>query len=294
MAGMTYIKVFTTLAEVLEEMPDDMAGQLIKAMLAYAGGKTPDIPPPLRFVWVMIRQQLDRDVAEYEEKAAKLTANGSKGGRPSKDKKQMVSEKPNGFEKNQMVSEKTNCLQEEEKEKDKEKDKEEDKDKEKEEDNTSLPTMGGGGEDKLLTYARENLTGMNGETLKELTDYRKSLPDELIAEAITETLRSGTRSFSYTVKILERCQKAGYRSAAEFRADKERRGTAAAGREPKGNGKQMVRHSPDEYAYSNDLRAEFSKSGRKPMITREVSEAEFGKGFYTDVMAKSKGDAASG
>lgn len=88
---------------------DDQAGQLIKALFAFAKrGEVPELSGALKMAFLMMSQQIERDGHKWEKRVEKLKANGAKGGRPKKEENQ---EKPNGFEENQMVIEKTNCNQ---------------------------------------------------------------------------------------------------------------------------------------------------------------------------------------
>ena len=69
-----------------------------------------------RFVWGVIRAQLDRDKVAYAEKVEKLRVNGTKGGRPKK----------------QLVISESNCLQDKDEDHDEDKDQDEDKDEDDE------------------------------------------------------------------------------------------------------------------------------------------------------------------
>ena len=105
----SYIKVFIDLLDSIEPLDDAEKGRLFTALLNYAkDGKTPELPGNERFLFPMIKAQLDRDAASYEVRCETNRANGSLGGRPRKGSSET--------EKSQ--------------DKEKEKEKEEDKDKE--------------------------------------------------------------------------------------------------------------------------------------------------------------------
>lgn len=138
---MTYTKLLNDLSEVLNEMTDDEAGRLIKAVMNYSatGALPTDLKGGEKYVFITIRQQIDRENAEQEDRRKTLTENGSKGGRPKKTENQEVSGKNLKNQmvfsenlKNQMVFEKTNRFLEKESERENEREKESTKEKEKE------------------------------------------------------------------------------------------------------------------------------------------------------------------
>ena len=111
---MEYLKIWVSLEEVIEPLNDAERGRLLTAMLGYADREeAPELRGNERFVWPVIRQAIDRERAMVE----RLTANGSKGGRPRKETKE-----------NQEKPTETNGNQEKPTESHKEKDKEKDKD----------------------------------------------------------------------------------------------------------------------------------------------------------------------
>lgn len=88
--------VYGDLADTLSELSDEEAGVLFKAMMAYfTGGDEPDLPRELRFAFIPVRQQMDRDREKYERKCEKNRENGRLGGRPKKpNKTERFLEKP--------------------------------------------------------------------------------------------------------------------------------------------------------------------------------------------------------
>ena len=90
---MEYLKIWVSFAEILEPLNDSERGRLFTAMLEYAGsGALPEFKGNERFTWPAAKQAIDRARAESE----RLTANGSKGGRPRKNQ-----QKPNETNENQ-------------------------------------------------------------------------------------------------------------------------------------------------------------------------------------------------
>ena len=98
--AMTFVKLHFDFLETAEEMSDEEAGRLFKAVLHYAAtNEQPRLSGPERLVFSMPRAQIDRDRGKYEAKASANRENGKRGGRPSKT--QVVSEEtqenPLGF-----------------------------------------------------------------------------------------------------------------------------------------------------------------------------------------------------
>lgn len=79
-------------------LTDDELGKLIRAIFKYEAERTePDFlnAPIIAMCFSFIKSQLDRDREEYERRCETNSANGRKGGRPSKDTK------ANGFKEKQ-------------------------------------------------------------------------------------------------------------------------------------------------------------------------------------------------
>lgn len=91
--------VYLDYAKAVNKLSDDEAGKLFKALLEYAGSNhEPQLEGSLYAVFAIMQNQLDRDTEKYEQKCAQLRENGSKGGRPAKNKEPDANqEKPNGF-----------------------------------------------------------------------------------------------------------------------------------------------------------------------------------------------------
>ena len=114
MMGIPYICLYTSYLTSLAPYTDSQLGRLVRAMLTYrTAGEVPEFQGSERYIWPMLKDQLDRDLESYRQRCEKNRANAAKGGRPKKQK-----EKEKGKEKKK------------EKEKGKEKEKEKDKKKE--------------------------------------------------------------------------------------------------------------------------------------------------------------------
>ena len=64
--------VYKDIQPVLERLSDEEAGKLIKGMVSYAAdGKVPKFDGVLEFVFIPIKQQMDRDAEKYDQKCEK-------------------------------------------------------------------------------------------------------------------------------------------------------------------------------------------------------------------------------
>lgn len=91
--------VYLDYSKAVNKLSDAEAGQLFKALLEYAdSGQDPQLEGSLYAVFVIMQNQLDRDTEKYVQKCEQLRQNGSKGGRPVRDKEPNGNqEKPNGY-----------------------------------------------------------------------------------------------------------------------------------------------------------------------------------------------------
>lgn len=69
--------------EVLDELSDEDVAKLFRGMVEYhTSGTDPDFSGILKYVFIPIRQQMDRDAERYETRCEKSRANGKLGGAP--------------------------------------------------------------------------------------------------------------------------------------------------------------------------------------------------------------------
>ena len=88
MSRLPYIKVFCDLADTLDEMPDNEAGRLFKALLKYGqSGEEIELRGAERYVFRMLKTQINRDCESYESICERNRKNGSNGGRPKTQSK---------------------------------------------------------------------------------------------------------------------------------------------------------------------------------------------------------------
>lgn len=93
--------VYLDYYKAVNKLSDEDAGKLFKALLEYAdSGQDPQLEGSLYAVFAIMQNQLDRDTEKYVQKCERLRQNGSKGGRPVRDKEPKGNqEKPNGYSK---------------------------------------------------------------------------------------------------------------------------------------------------------------------------------------------------
>ena len=64
--------VYGDIHAVVDELTDEQTGKLFKGMITYfATGKAPKFDGVLKYVWIPIRQQMDRDKEKYDAKCEK-------------------------------------------------------------------------------------------------------------------------------------------------------------------------------------------------------------------------------
>ena len=95
--GLEYLQLFADMESLFEPYDDAERGRLMMAMMAYAyRGEEPRFAGNERFIWPVLRQHIDRCAASVE----KQKANGSKGGRPPKNKTEENPAKPEETHRN--------------------------------------------------------------------------------------------------------------------------------------------------------------------------------------------------
>ncbi len=82
-----YFCAYHSLLESLTPYGDAEVGRLFRACLQYSmTGEDPDLRGNERFIWPTLKQGIDRDKSSYEATCLKNRENGSKGGRPPKNR----------------------------------------------------------------------------------------------------------------------------------------------------------------------------------------------------------------
>jgi len=120
-----YLKLFPDLSVTVDMLSDAEAGRLLKSLLHYGNGQVDEMPGNERFIFSMLKVQIDRDAATYQDMIDRQRMNGKKGGAPKGNKN--AAKQPGGcFENDPNNPNNPNNP---------DKDKEEDKDEDKEKDN---------------------------------------------------------------------------------------------------------------------------------------------------------------
>lgn len=118
---LSYIKIFLDCLETMEPLDDGERGRLFTALLQYAKtGQIPALQGNERFLFPVLRAQLDRDAQSYQRVCQANRENGRLGGRPPRN--------PASFPQTQ----------------EKDQEKEQEKEKGKEKDRSSSRTSTGG------------------------------------------------------------------------------------------------------------------------------------------------------
>lgn len=71
--------VYGDIQDVLKELDDEQVAQLFRGMVNYfVDGKAPKFTGVLKFVWIPIKQHMDRDAEKYEKRCEKNRENVKK------------------------------------------------------------------------------------------------------------------------------------------------------------------------------------------------------------------------
>ena len=71
--------VYGDIKAVIDELNDDQVAQLFRGMVDYfVDGKDPKFTGVLKFVWITVRQQMDRDMQKYEKRCERNRENARK------------------------------------------------------------------------------------------------------------------------------------------------------------------------------------------------------------------------
>ncbi len=87
MSDMTFLCLYRSYLDAFALLEDAMLGRLIRAMLEYMeAGAEPTLTGPEKYLWPMMKSQIDRDTATYLKKCETNRRNAAKGGRPRSEK----------------------------------------------------------------------------------------------------------------------------------------------------------------------------------------------------------------
>lgn len=73
--------VYTDIKEIIDDLDDKQVADLFRAMLDYqVTGKVPKLTGSLKYIFIPIRQQMDRDREKWDKTRASRSESGRKGG----------------------------------------------------------------------------------------------------------------------------------------------------------------------------------------------------------------------
>ena len=199
--GMIYIKLFLDYLDAVEPLGDAERGRLFTALMQYARtGEAPQLSGNERFLFPMMRAQIDRDSAEYKDYCEKQAENGKKGGRPKKPKNPPFSGKPTASQKSQ------------DKDEDKEKDKDEDKDSGKDNTPARDPAVAA----VMSAYHDKINPQLSERSRDELAGFVQAMGAEVCQRAIDTALDAKKANWPYVRAILQAKQASGVRCLADW------------------------------------------------------------------------------
>lgn len=194
---MIYIKLFLDYLDAVEPLGDAERGRLFTALMQYARtGEAPQLSGNERFLFPMMRAQIDRDSAEYKDYCEKQAENGKKGGRPKKPKNPPFSGKPTASQKSQ------------------DEDKDEDKDKDSGKDNT--PARGPAVAAVMSAYQDKINPQLSERSRDELAGFVQAMGAEVCLRAIDTALDAKKANWPYVRAILQAKQASGVRCLADW------------------------------------------------------------------------------
>ena len=194
---MIYIKLFLDYLDAIEPLGDAERGRLFTALMQYARtGEAPQLSGNERFLFPMMRAQIDRDSAEYKDYCEKQAENGKKGGRPKKPKNPPFSGKPTASQKSQ------------------DEDKDEDKDKDSGKDNT--PARGPAVAAVMSAYQDKINPQLSERSRDELAGFVQAMGAEVCLRAIDTALDAKKANWPYVRAILQAKQASGVRCLADW------------------------------------------------------------------------------
>lgn len=246
--NLPYIKLFTDFSATVDLLSDAEAGRLLKAVLHYANNQEVNLTGQERLVYAMLKSQIDRDAASYQQFCDKQRENGLKGGRPKKPTE--TQQNPNNPT---VITETQKTLNK-------------DKDKEFIDDNEERAREGFSYQHtEIGTLVSTCLKAMTPRAWEELKAYMGEMPEELIAWAVQTSCEHGGNNWAYVSAVLRGLQCAGIKTVedAEKRSEEHRRKRQQTGRP---SGVVQVNYEQREY--------EERKEGELPAWLRDMMEEE--------------------
>lgn len=220
-----YVCLYHSYLDAIQALGDAERGRLLTAMLEYSiTGAAPQLGGNERYIFPMVKAQIDRDREKYEEKCRKNAEKGRLGGRPPKAGKAVAfSESPKSQGKG----------------------KGEGKGKGKEEAayaaNAREAALGA-----VLSHYQDCITPTPPSTVAQLLiAYTDELGPDVVTHAIDEAVNQRKLTWSYIQAILQRYSREGLNTLAKVEADELAKAQRKAGKHAGGGNifAQMIQES---------------------------------------------------
>lgn len=205
-----YICLYHSYLDAIQALGDAERGRLLTAMLEYSiSGAAPQLGGNERYIFPMVKAQIDRDREKYEEKCRANSEKGKLGGRPKK------AEKAAAFFESQ---------------KSQDKGKGEGKGKGKEE-AASAANAREAALSSVLSHYQDCITPTPPSTVAQLLiAYTDELGPDVVIHAIDEAVNQRKLTWGYIQAILQRYSRERLNTLAKVEADEaERRKRTDAG-----------------------------------------------------------------
>lgn len=209
-----YVCLYHSYLDAIQALGDAERGRLLTAMLEYSiTGAAPQLGGNERYIFPMVKAQIDRDREKYEEKCRKNAEKGRLGGRPPKAGKAVaISESPKSQGKG----------------------KGEGKGKGKEEAayaaNAREAALGA-----VLSHYQDCITPTPPSTVAQLLiAYTDELGPDVVTHAIDEAVNQRKLTWSYIQAILQRYSREGLDTLAKVEADELAKAQRKAGKQAGG------------------------------------------------------------
>lgn len=209
-----YVCLYHSYLDAIQALGDAERGRLLTAMLEYSiTGAAPQLGGNERYIFPMVKAQIDRDREKYEEKCRKNAEKGRLGGRPPKAGKAVAfSESPESQGKG----------------------KGEGKGKGKEEAayaaNAREAALGA-----VLSHYQDCITPTPPSTVAQLLiAYTDELGPDVVIHAIDEAVNQRKLTWSYIQAILQRYSREGLNTLVKVEADEIAKSQRKAGKQAGG------------------------------------------------------------
>lgn len=209
-----YVCLYHSYLDAIQALGDAERGRLLTAMLEYSiTGAAPQLGGNERYIFPMVKAQIDRDREKYEEKCRKNAEKGRLGGRPPKAGKAVAfSESPKSQGKG----------------------KGEGKGKGKEEAayaaNAREAALGA-----VLSHYQDCITPTPPSTVSQLLiAYTDELGPDVVIHAIDEAVNQRKLTWSYIQAILQRYSREGLNTLAKVEADEHAKSQRKVGKQAGG------------------------------------------------------------